>query len=103
LFILDHNFWTRNARKVDQRLKRLGLELSFQWKLQRNTWPSGWALGQETWAKMTQKLLYLWRHSQKIRIPNQKKIFRVQTKRQANPFEPLNSSLAQLAEELWRC
>jgi len=39
LFILDHNFWTRNARKsikVDQRLRRLGLKPSFQWKLQRN-------------------------------------------------------------------
>jgi len=33
LFILDHNFWIRNARK----LKRLGLEPIFQWKLQRNT------------------------------------------------------------------
>jgi len=29
-------------------------------------WPSGWALGQVTWAKMAQKLLHLWHHSQKI-------------------------------------
>jgi len=36
LFILDHNFWTRNAR-VDQRLKRLRLEPGFQWILQQNT------------------------------------------------------------------
>jgi len=34
LFVLDHNFWTRNARKS---IKRLGLKPSFQWKLQRNT------------------------------------------------------------------
>jgi len=33
-----------------------------------------WALGQATWAKMTLKLLYLWRHSQKTRTP-QAKIF----------------------------
>jgi len=32
-------------------------------------WPSGWALSQATWAKMAQKLLYLWHHSQKIRNP----------------------------------
>jgi len=37
LFILDHNFWTRNARKSIKGSKRLGLEPSFQWKLQRNT------------------------------------------------------------------
>jgi len=37
-------------------------------------WPSGWALGQTTWAKMTLKLLHLWRQSQKICIP-QPKIF----------------------------
>jgi len=37
-------------------------------------WPSGLALGQATWAKMTLKLLHLWSHSQKIRTP-QPKIF----------------------------
>ena len=31
-----------------------------------------------------------------------KKFFRVQSTRLANPFEPLNSSLAQSAEELGR-
>jgi len=34
--------------------------------------------------------------------PNQKNFFRVQTRRLAESFEGLNSSLAQLAEELWR-
>jgi len=37
-------------------------------------WPSGWALGQATWAKMTPKLLHL-RHSQKIRNPQPKNFF----------------------------
>jgi len=37
LFILDHNFWTRNARKSLKGSKTLRLEPSFQWKLQRNT------------------------------------------------------------------
>jgi len=30
-----------------------------------------------------------------------KKFFRVQTRRLANPFEPLHSSLTQSTEELW--
>jgi len=38
-------------------------------------WPSGWALGQVTWAKMTQILLHLWRPSQKIRNAKPKKLF----------------------------
>ena len=51
--------------------------------------------------KMTPKLLHLWRQSQKIRIP-QPKYFLVQSTWLADPFEPLNSSLAQSAEELVR-
>jgi len=65
-------------------------------------WPSGWALGQVTWAKMTPKLLHLWRYSQKIHTPQPKIFFRVQSTRLADPFEPLNSSLVQSAEELGR-
>ena len=60
------------------------------------------AQGQATWATMTPKLLYLWRQSQKIYTPNPQKFFRVQSARLADPFEPLNSSLAQMAEELGR-
>jgi len=37
-----------------------------------------------------------------LQPPNQKIFFRVQTRRLADPFESLNSSLAQSAEELWR-
>jgi len=44
-------------------------------------WPSGWALGEATWAKMAQKLLHLWRHSQKIHNPQPKNFFRVQARR----------------------
>ena len=38
--------------------------------------------------------------SQKTRTPQPKNFFRVQSTRLADPFEPLNSSLAQSAEEL---
>jgi len=65
-------------------------------------WPSGWALGQITWAKMTLKLLHLWRQSQKICNPQPKNFFRVQSTRLADPFQLLNSSLAQSVEELGR-
>jgi len=34
--------------------------------------------------------------------PPTKNFFQVQTRRQANSFEALNSSLLQSAEELWR-
>jgi len=50
---------------------------------------------------MTQKLLHLWYDSQKICNPQQINFFRVQTRRLADPFERLNSSLVQSVEELW--
>jgi len=65
-------------------------------------WPSGWALGQATYAKMTLKLLHLWHQSQKIRNSQPKIFFVVQSTRLADPFKPLNSSLVQLTEELGR-
>jgi len=51
---------------------------------------------------MTQKLLHLRRHSQKIRNPQHKNFFRAQSRKLSDPFEPLNSSPAQSAEELGR-
>jgi len=38
----------------------------------------------------------------KSATPNQKNFFRVQSRRLADLFEPLNSSLAQSTEDLWR-
>jgi len=38
-------------------------------------WPSDLALGQVTWAKMAEKLLYVWRHSQKICDPQPQNFF----------------------------
>jgi len=38
-------------------------------------WPSGWALGWVTWSKVAQKLLHLWRHSQKNSNPQPKNCF----------------------------
>jgi len=69
LFILDHNFWTRNARKSIKGSKGLGSSLVSNENFSEILWPSGWALGQVRWAKMAQKLLHLWHHSQKIPNP----------------------------------
>jgi len=78
LFILDHNFETRNARKSVKGSKDLVSSLVSNENFSETLWPSGWALGQATWSKMTPKLLYLWCQSQKIRTHN-KKFFRVQS------------------------
>ena len=102
MFILDHNFWTRNVRKSIKGSKDSDSSLVSNENFSETLWPSGWALGQATWAKMTLKLLHLGRQSQTIRTPNQKFFFQMQSTRLADPFEPLNSSLAQSAEELGR-
>jgi len=96
------------ATLVNQRLKRQSKAQKTWTRLVSNEkfseilWASGWALGQATWAKMAQKLLHWWCYSQKIRNSQPKKFFRVQSKRLSDPFEPLNSSLAQSAGELGR-
>jgi len=102
LFILDQNFSTRNVEKLIKGSKDSDSSLVSNKNFSETLWPSGWALGQVTWAKMALKLLHLWRHSQKVRNPQRKTLFRVQTRRLADPFEPFNSSLVQSAEELWR-
>jgi len=102
LFILDHNFLTRNVRKLIKGSKDSDSSLVSIKNISEILWPSGWALSQVTWAKMIPKLLHLWHHSQKIRNPQPKNFFRMQTRRLADSFEPLNSFLVQSVEELWR-
>jgi len=93
---------TRNARKSIKGSKDSDLSLVSNENFSEIPWPGSWALGQGTWAKMAQKLLHLWCHSQKMDKPQPKIFFWVQTIRPANPFEGLNSSLVQSAKELWR-
>jgi len=64
--------------------------------------PNDWRPGPGKVGQGGQNILHLWRHSQKKPIPQAKNFFQVQSTRLANPFEPLNSSLAQWAEELGR-
>jgi len=75
LFILDHNFWPRKFRKAIKGSKDSDTSLVSNEKISETLWPSGWALGWAIWAKMTPKLLHLWRHSQKICTPQPKKFF----------------------------
>jgi len=101
LFILDHNFRTKNARKLIKGSKDLNSILVSNKNFSKILWLSGWALGQATWAKMAHKLLHLRHHLQKMSNTQPKNFFQVQARRLADPFEPLNSSLVQSAEELW--
>jgi len=50
--MLDHNFWTRNARKSMQGSKGSDSSLVSNDNFSEILWPSGWALGQITWAKI---------------------------------------------------
>jgi len=76
------------------------LSLVFNENFSKTLWPSGWALGQATWAKMTQNYFTYDISHKKSAPPNQKNFYRVQSTRLVDPFEPLNSSLTQSAEEL---
>jgi len=75
LFILDHNFRIRNARKLIKGSKDSDSSLDSNENFSETLWPSGWAPGRATCAKMTLKLLHLWCQSQKIAPRNQKIFF----------------------------
>jgi len=60
------------------------------------------AQGQAKWAKVAYKSSTYDVTHKKPAPPRQKNFLRVQSTRLADPFEPLNSSLAQSAEELGR-
>jgi len=77
MFILDHNFWTRNVTKSIKASKDSDSSLVSNENFSEKLWPRSWALGRATCAKMTLKLLHLWRHSQKICTPQPKNFFRV--------------------------
>ena len=63
LFILDHNFRPRNARKSIKGSKDSDSCLVSNENFSEALWPSGWALGWVAGAKMTKNCL--WRHCQK--------------------------------------
>ena len=63
LFVSDHNFWTRNPRILIKGSKDLDSSLVSYENFNKILSSSSWALGHVTWAKMTQKLLHLWRLS----------------------------------------
>jgi len=68
-------------------------------------WPSSCALGQATCAKMTPKLLHLWRQSQKIRTTQPKNFFSsaiYYTGRSVLAIEQLSSTIGGGARALVR-
>jgi len=74
MFILDHKFWTRNAGKSIKGSKDLGSSLVSNENCSEILWPSGWAPGHITWAKIY--FTYGITHK-KSETPNQKSFFRV--------------------------
>jgi len=48
LFILDHNFRTRNVRKSIKGSKDSDSSLVYNENFSETLWPSSWALGQAT-------------------------------------------------------
>jgi len=63
--------------KVDQRLKRLGLESISNENFSEKLWPSSWALGRATCAKMTLNYFTYDVTHKKSAFLNQKIVFRV--------------------------
>jgi len=77
-FILDHNFWTRNARKSIKGSKNSDLSLVSNENFSEILRSSSWALGQVRCAEITLKLLHLWRYDvthKKSATSNQKIFF----------------------------
>jgi len=73
LFILDHNFWTRSARKSIKGSKDSSPVSNKNFS--EILWPSSWALGQETWAKKAQNYFTDDITHKKSATPNQKNFF----------------------------
>ena len=71
MFILDHNFWSRNAEKSIKGSKYLDSSLVSNENFNKILWPRGWALGQATWAKWP-KNYFTFDVSQKICNPKPK-------------------------------
>jgi len=68
------SLWSTSQKcwEVDQRLKRLGLEPSFQWKFSKILWSSSWVLGQVTCPKMAKNYFTYDVTHNKSATPNQK-------------------------------
>ena len=87
LFILDHNFWTRNAGKSIKGVKDSDSSLVSNENFSEILCSSSWALGQVTWAKS-----HLRRHSQKMK-PKIFFIADLKTCRVFQGFEQLSSTI----------
>jgi len=74
LFILQQiiTFKPETLKSLSKPQKTLDSSLVSNENLSKILWHSGWALGKVIWAKMDQKWLYLWRHSQKSSTPTTK-------------------------------
>jgi len=75
MFILDHNFWSRNARKSIKGSKDSDSSLVSNKNFNETLWPSGWALGQITEPKWPQNYFTYDVSHKKSASPNKKFFF----------------------------
>jgi len=87
---------------LNKGLKDSDWSLVFNENFSETLWPSDWALGRQHEPKWLQNYFTYDVSHKKSAPPNQKHMLQVQSTRLADPFEPLNNSLAQSTEELWR-
>ena len=71
MFILYHNFWTKNAGKLIKVSKDTDSSLVCNKNFSEIHPSSGWAQVRYQQAKMAKNLPYLWHHSQKNETENQ--------------------------------
>ena len=97
MFILDHNFWTRNRSKSS----KVSKDSDSNKNLSEILPSSGLGLGPDEVGQKGLKRLHLWCHSQKTWNPKPKKFVSLQMETLAKSFEGLNSSLLQSSAELF--
>jgi len=71
LFIIDHNFWTRNVRKLIKVSEDADCSLDSNENFIEILLSSGWAQVRWQQPKMAKNLPYVRRHSQKNKTQNQ--------------------------------
>jgi len=96
---LDQNFWTGNPSRSSKVSKDSDCRLVSNKYISKILPSNSLGPGPGEVGQGGLKVIHLWHHSQKIRNPQPKNVFSLQTTRLAE-FEPLNSSLPLSAPEL---
>jgi len=102
LFILGHNVWTTNNRKLVKGSKDSDSSLVSNENLSKILPSCVWALDQVTLAKMAKNLPYFWHYSQKKTTQKQKNFFHCRFEDLLWGYEQLSSTIRWGAMQLVR-